>query len=54
MHRPNLVRVIKGTVLDVVVDIRKESPTFSEHSSIELSEDNKTQLFVPEGLHMGL
>ena len=48
-----LVRVIKGTVLDVVVDLRKESPTFSKHFSIELSEDNKKQLFVPRGFAHG-
>ena len=48
-----LVRVVKGTVLDVVVDMRKESPTFSKHFSIELSEDNKTQLFVPRGFAHG-
>tara|TARA_B100000767_G_C19693501_1_gene505104 strand:+ start:43 stop:588 length:546 start_codon:yes stop_codon:yes gene_type:complete len=48
-----LVRVIEGTVLDVVVDMRKESPTFSEHFSIELSEDNKRQLFVPKGFAHG-
>ena len=48
-----LVRVIEGAVLDVVVDIRKESPTFSEHFSIELSEDNKRQLFVPKGFAHG-
>ena len=48
-----LVRVIKGTVLDVVVDMRKDSPTFSKHFSIELSEENKTQLFVPKGFAHG-
>ena len=48
-----LVRVIKGTVLDVVVDLRKDSPTFGEHFSIELSEDNKRQLFVPKGFAHG-
>jgi dTDP-4-dehydrorhamnose 3,5-epimerase len=48
-----LVRAIKGTVLDVVVDMRKESPTFSQHFSIELSEDNKKQLFVPRGFAHG-
>jgi len=48
-----LVRVIKGRVLDVVVDMRKESPTFSEHFSIELSEENKRQLFVPKGFAHG-
>tara|TARA_B110000459_G_scaffold142276_1_gene155063 strand:+ start:165 stop:710 length:546 start_codon:yes stop_codon:yes gene_type:complete len=48
-----LVRAVKGTVLDVVVDMRKESPTFSEHFSIELSEENKRQLFVPRGFAHG-
>ena len=48
-----LVRVVKGTVLDVVVDMRKESSTFSKHFSIELSEDNKKQLFVPRGFAHG-
>ncbi|MDA9125392.1 dTDP-4-dehydrorhamnose 3,5-epimerase [Flavobacteriaceae bacterium] len=48
-----LVRVIQGRVLDVVVDIRKDSPTYAEHSSIELSEDNKTQLFIPRGFAHG-
>jgi len=48
-----LVRVIKGTVLDAVVDIRKNSSTFGEHFSIELSENNKKQLFVPRGFAHG-
>ena len=48
-----LVRVVKGTVLDVVVDIRKNSSTFGEHFSIELSENNKKQLFVPRGFAHG-
>ena len=48
-----LVRAVKGTVLDVVVDMRKDSPTFAEHFSIELSEENKTQLFVPRGFAHG-
>ncbi|MDR1897830.1 MAG: dTDP-4-dehydrorhamnose 3,5-epimerase family protein, partial [Prevotellaceae bacterium] len=42
-----LVRVIKGAVLDVIVDIRAGSPTFGKHFSIELNEENKLQLFVP-------
>ena len=48
-----LVRVIKGKVLDVVVDIRKSSPTFGKHVVIELSEENKLQLFVPKGFAHG-
>ena len=44
-----LVRVIKGKVLDVAVDIRTDSPTFGEHVSVELSEQNKRQLLVPRG-----
>ena len=44
-----LVRVIKGSVLDVAVDIRKGSPTFGKYVAVELSEDNKRQLFVPRG-----
>ena len=48
-----LVRVLEGTVLDIVVDIRKESKTFGEHFSIELSSENKKQLFVPRGFAHG-
>ncbi len=48
-----LVRVLKGKVLDVVVDLRKDSPTFGQHLSIELSEDSHTQLFVPRGFAHG-
>ena len=42
-----LVRVIKGRVLDVAVDIRKDSPTYGNHVMVELSEDNKRQFFIP-------
>lgn len=48
-----LVRVTKGKVLDVVVDIRHGSPTFGRHVAIELSEDNHNLLFVPHGFAHG-
>ena len=48
-----LVRVVQGRVLDVIVDLRKGSTTYAEHFSIELSEENKTQLFVPKGFGHG-
>ena len=48
-----LVRVIKGRVLDVAVDIRKSSPTFGRHVAIELNEDNKWQFFIPRGFAHG-
>jgi dTDP-4-dehydrorhamnose 3,5-epimerase len=48
-----LVRVIKGAVLDVVVDIRKNSKTYGKHFALELTEQNKTMLWVPEGFAHG-
>lgn len=48
-----LVRVIKGAVLDVVVDIRRQSPTYGKYFAIELNEKSKTMLWVPEGFAHG-
>lgn len=48
-----LVRVIQGAVMDVVVDIRKNSPTYGQHFSIELTAENKTMFFIPPGFAHG-
>jgi dTDP-4-dehydrorhamnose 3,5-epimerase len=48
-----LVRVIKGAILDVAVDIRKNSPTYGQHYGLELNEQNKTMLWIPTGFAHG-
>lgn len=48
-----LIRCTKGAILDVIIDIRKDSPTYCQHIAVELNDENHTMLYVPEGFAHG-
>lgn len=52
-EQAKLVRVVEGTVLDIIVDLRKDSPSFLQSFSVELSAENKKQLYAPRGMAHG-
>lgn len=52
-NQAKLVRCIEGTVLDVAIDLRKDSPTYKKHVAVKLTGENKKQLFVPRGFAHG-